>query len=336
MKNRLMLLLLTFFVVSLFFVNIFFGSVHIPYNAVFDSLLGRLDGSDITSYIIYENRIPQAITAMLSGAALGVTGLMLQTAFRNPLAGPSILGISSGASLGVALVILLFGGMFSIGNATIGGYVAIMIGAIAGALTITLILTIISMRVKGALMLLIVGIMTGYLTSSIVTLLTSFSSANALQGYVFWGMGSFSAVSKAQIPLFSSLLLITMFIAYLMAKPLNILLLGNDYARNLGVRIGRVRTRLLIITGLLTAIVTSYCGPISFIGLAMPHMARMILHTDNHWLLMPATMLMGAIVALACCILSVLPSYAIPINALTPIVGVPVILYVILSPHRRG
>lgn len=267
---------------------------------------------------------------------MAVTGLMLQTAFRNPLAGPSILGISSGASLGVALVMLALGGTISIGRSSIGGYAAIIVAASIGSLAITGLLTLISLRVRNNLMLLIVGIMTGYLTSSVVTLLSSLTNEQSLQGYVIWGMGSFAQVSLQQLPMLSILIILGLLGAMLMAKPLNILLLGDNYALNLGIRVERVKTWLLVVTGLLTAVVTAFCGPISFIGLAMPHIARMMTRTDNHWVLMPATMLVGAIVALGCNCLSVMPqSNVIPLNALTPIVGVPVILYVILAGYRK-
>lgn len=310
--------------------NIFFGAVHIPATEVWSTLCG--DDSGIASYIIRDNRLPQMFAALFGGASLAVTGLMLQTAFRNPLAGPSILGISSGASLGVALVILLLGGSIAIGNSQVGGYLAVILGAIAGSLLITAILTVISMRVRSSLMLLIVGIMTGYLTSSLVTLLSSLSDAQSLQNYVMWGMGSFSGVSASQLPWFVGLIIVGLIGAMLLAKPLNLLLLGDNYARNLGISVEKVKTSLLLVTGLLTAIVTAYCGPVAFIGLAMPHIARMLTRTDNHWVLMPATMLTGAVVALACNIVSVLPgTTVIPINALTPIVGVPVLLYVVLK-----
>lgn len=319
----------------MFLCNLFLGAVHIDASEVWNALKGN-DRDSITSYIIFENRMPQAVTALLGGAALAVTGLMLQTAFRNPLAGPSILGISSGASLGVALVMLALGGTISIGSSSIGGYAAIIVAASIGSLAITGLLTLISLRVRNNLMLLIVGIMTGYLTSSVVTLLSSLTNEQSLQGYVIWGMGSFAQVSLQQLPMLSILIIIGLLGAMLMAKPLNILLLGDNYALNLGIRVERVKTWLLVITGLLTAVVTAFCGPISFIGLAMPHIARLMTRTDNHWVLMPATMLVGAIVALGCNCLSVMPqSNVIPLNALTPIVGVPVILYVILAGYRK-
>lgn len=320
----------------LFLANIFFGSVHIPTDQVIDVLTGRGEPG-IAKFIILGNRMPMAITAMFGGAALGVTGLMLQTAFRNPLAGPSILGISSGASLGVALVMLAMDGVVAIGESEIGGYAAVIAAAIAGSLLITGILTLISLRVKNTLMLLIVGILTGYLTSSIVTLLSSLAESERVHGYVMWGMGSFSQVSTDQLPWMSLFIIICLGASLLLAKPLNILLLGDNYARNLGVRVDKVKTLLLIVTGVMTAVVTAYCGPVAFIGLAMPHVARMLTRTDNHWVLMPATMLSGSAVALGCNILSVLPSHTvIPLNALTPLVGVPVILYVILSANRKA
>lgn len=320
----------------LFLANIFFGSVHIPTDQVIDVLTGRGEPG-IAKFIILGNRMPMAITAMFGGAALGVTGLMLQTAFRNPLAGPSILGISSGASLGVALVMLAMDGVVAIGESEIGGYAAVIAAAIAGSLLITGILTLISLRVKNTLMLLIVGILTGYLTSSIVTLLSSLAESERVHGYVMWGMGSFSQVSTDQLPWMSIFIIICLGASLLLAKPLNILLLGDNYARNLGVRVDKVKTLLLIVTGVMTAVVTAYCGPVAFIGLAMPHVARMLTRTDNHWVLMPATMLSGSAVALGCNILSVLPSHTvIPLNALTPLVGVPVILYVILSANQKA
>lgn len=321
--------------VAVFAANLFFGAVHIPASEVWSAVLN--DDDSISGYIVRENRFPNALTAMLAGAALAVTGLMLQTAFRNPLAGPSILGISSGASLGVAIIMLSMGGVIAIGNSVIGGYAAVIVAAIAGSLLITGLLTVISIRVRSSLLLLIVGIMTGYLTSSIVTLLSSLTNAQSLQGYVLWGMGSFNQVSSTQLPWFSGLVILGLVASLMLAKPLNILLLGDNYARNLGVKVEKVKTWLLLVTGILTAIVTAYCGPIAFIGMAMPHVARMIFRSDDHWILMPATMLIGSVVALGCNVVSVLPDNSvIPLNALTPIVGVPVILYVILAARRSG
>lgn len=323
-------LLLGLLTAVLFILNIFFGAVHIDASVVLDILTGYGIDDDPLNFIILESRLPQAITALLAGAALGVSGLLLQTAFRNPLAGPSVLGISSGASLGVALVILFMGGQIAIAGYEIAGNAAIIAAALAGSLAIMALLMFFSMRLRSELMLLVVGMMTGYLTSSVVTLLSSLSTAQGVHGYVMWGMGTFGAVSSARIPVFTLLVAVGLILSLLLAKPLNLLLLGDNYARNLGVRVHRVRNLLLLVTGVLTAIVTAYCGPVAFIGLAIPHVARMIMRTDNHWILIPATMLSGAAVALGCNVLSVLPdSTVIPVNALTPVVGVPVILYVI-------
>lgn len=326
----ILLILLT---IILWAANIFFGSVSIPFAEVCDILTGKGATSEPLVFIVLESRIPQAVTALMGGAALGVTGLLLQTAFRNPLAGPSILGISSGASLGVALVTLLFGGTLTVGNFSWGGNAALVTGALLGSFMIMGFLLLLSLRLRNDLMLLIAGMLTGYLTSSAVTLLSSLSTATGVQSFVMWGMGSFSGVSLDTLPFFSILTIAGLIISILLAKPLNLLLLGDNYARNLGVNLSKMRNILLALTGTLTAVVTAYCGPISFIGLAMPHVARLLFRTDNHRVLLPATMLTGAIVALACNLASVCSGSVIPLNALTPIVGVPVILYVIL--HRR-
>lgn len=323
-------LLLGLLTVTLCVANIFMGSVDIPATEVWQIITGSQEVSSPLRFIVLESRLPQSLTALLAGAGLAVTGLLLQTAFRNPLAGPSILGISSGASLGVALVTLLFGGTLTLGDFSWGGNAALVAGALAGSFMIMGVLMLLSLRLRNDLMLLIAGILTGYLTSSIVTLLSSLSSAEGVQSFVMWGMGTFGGVALDTLPWFGLLTLCSLLLALMMAKPLNILLLGDNYARNLGIRIGRVRNLLLIITGLLTAVITAYCGPVSFIGLAMPHISRMLFRTDNHWILIPATMLVGAIVALACNLASVVGGSVIPVNALTPIIGVPVILYVLL------
>lgn len=323
-------LIISILVTILFFANLFFGAVNISPEEVTASLLGIGNLSDTVRFIVIESRLPQAITALLAGAGLAVAGLLMQTSFRNPLAGPSVLGISSGASLGVAIVSLLLGGTLSWGSLSWTGNAAIILGALVGSLSIMGILLLLSTRLKNHLMLLIVGMLTGYLTSSVVSLLSSMATAGSLQGFVFWGMGTFSNVSLSKLPIFSGLTLVGLAMALLLAKPLNILLLGDNYARNLGLNLNHVRNILLLSTGLLTAIITAYCGPVAFIGLAMPHVARLIFRSDNHWKLIPASMLCGAGVCLGCNLLSVIPDTVIPINALTPIVGVPVILYVIL------
>ena len=333
MKKTLLFILLVAGVCILFIANLLFGSIHIAPEIVWESIF-MPDSDNTMGFIVRESRLPTAFTALLAGGALGVSGLMLQTLFRNPLAGPSILGISSGASLGVALVVLFFGGSVSLGFADWSGTMAISAGAIVGSAAVMGALIIFSSYIHSDLLLLITGIMVGYLTSSLVTLLSSFATAEGIQGYVSWGMGSFTAVSSDSLPIFAILIVLSLFTSVFLSKPLNILLLGYDYARNLGVNIKFVRNCLLIISSLLTAVVTAWCGPISFIGLTIPHIARLLFRTDNHLILLPATMLCGSIVSLACNVASTIPENAvIPINALTPLFGVPVILYIIL--HKR-
>jgi iron complex transport system permease protein len=282
-------------------------------------------------YIVLESRLPQAITALLCGGALAVSGLMLQTAFRNALADPSIFGISSGAGLGVALVMLLLGGSIGAGSVSLSGYVAIILAAFVGAMAVMAVIFFFSTVVKNNVMLLIIGIMIGYLSSSAISLLQFFATDEGVKSYMVWGMGSFGGVSMSHMPIFASVTLLGIVASLLLIKPLNALLLGDRYAENLGVSVYKVRNMLLVVTGLLTAITTAFCGPVSFIGLAVPHMARLLLHTDNHRVLMPATILSGSVVALLCNIVCFLPgeSGVIPLGAVTPLMGAPVIIYVI-------
>ena len=282
-----------------------------------------------------ESRVPQSITAMLCGASLAVSGLLLQTTFRNPLAGPSILGITNGASVGVAIVMLITGGVISLSpSGELVGGIAVVVGAFLGALAIILILLAVSSVISSSVMLLIVGIMVSYLASSLVMLLNIFANADNVHSYVMWGMGSFSDVTLGQLPLFSAVTIIGLFLSILLIKPLNAMLLGEGYATNLGVNVSRVRRFLLIVTGILTATATAYCGPVAFIGLAVPHIARFTVRTSDHTVLMPATMLCGATIALLCNIICQLPeNIIIPLNAVTPIFGAPVIIYIIFRKH---
>lgn len=318
-------------IVGLLVLSLFVGAVHIPPDQVIDVLKGESADNDAIRYIILGSRLPQAVTALLAGAALAASGLMMQTMFRNPLAGPSILGISSGANLGVALVMLLMGSSVTIGSLALSGYASIIAGAFVGSIFIMGLLILLSSMLRNDLMLIITGVLISYLTSSVITLLNYSASAHGVQGYIMWGMGSFNSVSSDQLPVFAVITGIGLLMSVMLVKPLNALLLGDDYARNLGVPIKAVRNLLLLATGILTAVTTAFCGPVAFIGLAVPHISRMIWRTDNHRVLMPATILTGSAVALLCCILSVLPSAGIaPINAVTPIIGVPVILYVVI------
>ena len=330
--------MLTLLIVALFVLNILVGSVSIPVENVLRILFSdATDEKPSWQFIILQSRLPQAITAMLAGGALAVSGLMLQTAFRNPLAGPSVFGINSGAGLGVALVMLLLGGSISAGSVSLSGFVAVLAAAFVGAMIVMGIIFFFSTVVRNNVMLLIIGIMIGYLSNSAISLLNFFATDEGVRSYMVWGMGSFSGVSTKMMPVFASVTLLTLLGTLMLVKPLNALMLGDRYAENLGVNIVRVRNWLLIVTGLLTAIVTAFCGPVAFIGLAVPHIARLLFRTDNHRLLMPATILLGAVVALLCNALCFLPGETgvIPLNAITPVIGAPVIIYVIVSGTRR-
>ena len=338
-KGTTYCILLAVLIALLFVLNILVGSVSIPADDVVRILLG--DNENIKpswQFIILQSRLPQALTALLAGSALAVSGLMLQTAFRNPLAGPSVFGINSGAGLGVALVMLWLGGSFSAGSVSVTGFVAVLAAAFVGAMAVMLLIFLFSTMVRNSVMLLIIGIMIGYISNSAVSLLNFFATDEGVRSYMVWGMGSFSGVSTQMLPWFSLVTVAALFAALLLIKPLNALMLGDRYAENLGVNIIRVRNWLLVITGLLTAIVTAFCGPVAFIGLAVPHIARLLFHTDNHRLLMPATMLTGAVVALLCNVLCFLPGTlgVIPLNAVTPLIGAPVIIYVILRGRQTS
>ena len=318
-------------IMILFALNLLLGSVSIPANDVMAILLGDQTAKESWQFIVLQSRLPQAITATFCGAALAVSGLLLQTAFRNPLAGPSVFGINSGAGLGVALVMLFFGGGLSVGSLQLSGFAAILLAAFIGAMAVMAIIFFFSTLVHNNVMLLIIGIMIGYISNSAISLLNFFATDEGVKSYMVWGMGSFSGVSMVNMPIFVTVTLMGLLGALLLIKPLNALMLGDRYAENLGVDILNVRNWLLIVTGMLTAITTAFCGPVAFIGLAVPHIARLLLTTDNHRQLLPATLLCGAVVALVCNLLCYLPGEGgvIPLNAVTPLIGAPVIIYVI-------
>lgn len=332
-RNILLFICLATSILLLFGLNLTTGSVQIPFADVLDILCGRFTGKESWEYIILENRLPQTLTAILCGASLSVCGLMLQTAFRNPLAGPDVFGISSGAGLGVALVMLLLGGTVSTSIFTVSGFLAILTAAFIGAIAVTALILFLSTLVRNSVLLLIVGIMVGYVSSSAVSLLNFFASEESVKSYMVWGMGNFGGVSMNHIPLFSILCLIGIIASFLLVKPLNILLLGPQYAESLGISTRQIRNILLVVVGLLTAITTAFCGPISFIGLAIPHIARLLFRTENHQILLPGTVLSGAVIALLCNFICYLPgeSGIIPLNAVTPLIGAPVIIYVIIQ-----
>ncbi|UWP49808.1 iron ABC transporter permease [Hoylesella buccalis ATCC 35310] len=324
-------LALSFCICLLLMLNLLVGSVAIPTQDVLTILCGQDVGKPSWQFIILQSRLPQALTALLCGAALSTSGLLLQTSFQNPLAGPSIFGINSGAALGVALVMLLLGGSVSTALFSVGGAWAVLLAAFVGAMAVTGIIFMFAQWVKSSVMLLIIGMMIGYLASSAIALLNFFATQEGVKSFTMWGMGNFGGVSLSQLPMFTGAIVIGLVGSVLLIKPLNALLLGETYARNLGVNVRTMRSWLLVITGWLTAVTTAYCGPVAFIGLAVPHLARLVIGTDNHLQLLPITMAMGALIALLCQLVCVLPGSQgiLPLNAVTPLIGAPVIIYII-------
>ncbi len=334
-------LLLTFVLLAVIAVlavaNLLIGSVRIPVEEVCRILLGE-DTNEIASNIIWKSRLPQALTAMVAGAGLAVSGLQMQTVFRNPLAGPSVLGISNGSALGVAVVVLLSGRIGGVALSRLGylGETAMSVGAVVGALAVMMLIVWISQKVKGNVTLLIIGVMIGYLANAVIGVLKFLSPEEDVKAFVVWGLGSFSRVSGDEMILFVVLMCVMLPLSCLLVKPMNLLLLGDRYAANLGLNIRRARLSVIVCSGVLVAIVTAYCGPIMFIGLAVPHLARALFRTSDHRLLMPATMLCGAILALVCSLIARIPGFegALPVNSVTALVGAPVIGVVLFSRRK--
>lgn len=321
----------------LFVLNLLLGTVKIPIGEVLSILLSPASAgggeASVASNIIWSSRVPQALTALVAGAGLAVSGLQMQTVFRNPLAGPSVLGISNGASLGVALVVLMSGRLGGVALSRLGylGDVAMSIAAIVGALAVMALIVWVARRVQSGVTLLIIGVMIGYLSNAVIGVLKFFSNEEDIKAYVVWGLGSFARVSGDQMVLFVVLMAILLPLSMLLVKTMNLLLLGDAYAKNLGLNLGRARSLVILSSGVLVAIVTAYCGPIMFIGLAVPHLARALFRTSDHRILMPATLLTGAALALLCNLIARMPGFegALPVNSVTALVGAPVIAAVL-------
>lgn len=328
-RERVVIWGLAMLMVALSVACVCVGSVNISLPEIWKALSGQLSPDDTVSLIVIQSRIPAALTALLAGGALGLAGLLLQTVFANPLAGPSVLGVSTGASLGVAVVLLAFGGTLGSG---MGMYFSTLGGAMLGAGAVMLALVGFSRFLHSSLMLLITGIMVGYIASSAISILNFYATQEGVHSFVIWGLGSFTGVTLDRMAGFAVPVAVVTLWAMLLPKPLDALLLGEDYASNLGVDVRRVRTCLLVISGLLTALVTAYCGPIGFLGLVAPHVARLLSGSSRHAVLLPATFLSGAVMALFCQFLSVLPSGGVmPVNAITPLLGAPLIIYIIVN-----
>lgn len=343
MKGRttsILTMLLALCVLLLFALNLVLGSIDIPLRSVFNIITGSEQESIIWHNILLKSRLPQTLTSIAAGAGLAVSGLMMQTVFRNPLAGPSVLGISSGASLGVAFVILLSGSIGGVALSKLGiiGEITVTLSAICGSLLVMALIAYVSLKIKGTVSLLIMGVMIGYIATAIIGVLKFFSSEEDIRAYVIWGLGSFSRVSGNQTYVFVMLMVLTAPFTCLLSKTLNLLLLGDSYARNLGLNIKRARLLVITYAGVLVAIVTAYCGPIVFLGLAVPHICRGLYHTSNHSILIPASLLTGAALALACNIIARMPGFegALPVNSVTALVGAPVVIWVLFNKRKAA
>lgn len=337
-KTALLMMLLGVSIIIFFILNLLLGSVNIPIGDIFEILLGRKNDSVIWTNIIIKSRLPQSLTAAMGGAGLAVSGLLMQTVFRNPLAGPSVLGISSGASLGVACVVLLSGSIGGVALSKLGvvGEVTITLSAIVGSLLIMALIAFVAQKVRGNVTLLIMGVMIGYIANAIIGVLKFFSAEEDIRAYVIWGLGSFSRVSGGQTSVFIILMLLSLPASFLLIKTLNLLLLGDEYAKNLGLDVKQARLLVIICSGVLVAIVTAYCGPVIFLGLAVPHICRGLFQTSNHAVILPASLLAGAALALLCNLIARMPGFegALPVNSVTALVGAPVVIWVLFKKRR--
>ena len=332
-KQFILLLLL---VIVIWFTNISLGSVSIPFTDIVAIIFGDETVKGSWQNIILDFRIPKAITAILVGSGLSISGLLMQTLFRNPLAGPFVLGISSGASLGVALLILgtsVFGGFFL--SIAFSNW-AIAIAASLGSFLVLSAVIIAANKVRNTMSILIIGLMFGSFTGAIISVLSYFSEAQEIQQYVFWSFGSLGNLSWDEIGIFFSIYIIGVIGVFAIIKPLNSLLLGENYAKSLGVNVKQSRVIILVITSLLTGVITAFSGPIAFIGLAVPHLAKLIFTTSNHKILIPATALTGALVLLICDIIAQVPTseFTLPINAITSLFGAPIVIWLLVRKKK--
>ncbi len=332
--------LLVAMLLLLFLANIGFGSVSIPFDEIMKVMLGEEASRNAYTSIILKSRLPQTITAVLAGAGLAVGGLQMQTLFRNPLAGPSILGISSGAGLGVALVVLFAGNILGVSISGYGllGHMTVVGAAFLGAFMILLLIVFFARALRDNTILLIVGIMIGYAASAIIGVMKFYSPKEDVHAYVIWGLGSFANVTWEHLMILIPVVALGLVMSLLLIKPLNVLVLGENYAENLGINIKNTRLAILLCTGLLTAAITAFCGPIAFLGLAVPHLTKGLFRTSDQKILMPAVILAGAVLALFCNIIARLPGFdgALPINVVTGLIGAPIVISVIIKRRKMN
>ncbi len=325
--------------IVLFVLNILLGSVKVPFHAVTGLLSGGGERNVVWYNIIVRSRLPQTVVALGAGMALGIAGLLMQTLFRNPLAGPSVLGISSGASLGVGFVILVAGQIFHFTFSSLGlmGDVSLLMAALIGAFSILTLILFVSRKIGGTLAVLIMGVMIGYLSNSLVGIMKFYSLEEDVHTYVIWGLGSFGKLSLNRAWLFLGLVVLPSIACLFLSKSLNLLIMGDNYARNLGLKIQRARFWVIFLSGILTAITTAFCGPIVFIGMAVPHMTKLFCRTSNHFVLISHAAILGSATALLCNLIARLPGFdnSLPINSVTAFVGAPVVISVIWNRRRE-
>ncbi len=337
-RHAVIMLGLFFLLLMAFGLSLSLGSVHIPLAALFGILTGGEVSSAAWAIIVHTIRLPKAITAVLAGAALSVSGLQMQTLFRNPLADPFVLGISAGASLGVAIVVLTVGSVGSVLIAGLGlmGDLSLAVAAIMGAAAVLGCVLLVSRSVQNVMTLLILGLMFGYATGAFVSILIYFSVPEQIQSYILWTFGSFGSVTWRQMPVLICAISLGLLLAFLCIKPLNALLLGENYARSMGLNVKRIRLWVLISASILAGATTAFCGPIAFLGLAVPHLCRSLLHTSDHRVLMPAVTCLGATLALLSDLIAHLPGsqFVLPLNAVTSLIGAPIVIWFVL--HRKN
>ena len=337
-RHVVIMLGLFFLLLMAFGLSLSLGSVHIPLAALFGIFTGGEVSSPAWAIIVHTIRLPKAITAVLAGAALSVSGLQMQTLFRNPLADPFVLGISAGASLGVAIVVLTVGSVGSVLIAGLGvmGDLSLAVAAIVGAAAVLGCVLLVSRSVQSVMTLLILGLMFGYATGAFVSILIYFSVPEQIQSYILWTFGSFGGVTWRQMPVLICAILVGLLLAFLCIKPLNALLLGENYARSMGLNVKRVRLWVLVSASILAGATTAFCGPIAFLGLAVPHLCRSLLHTSDHRVLMPAVTCLGATLALLSDLIAHLPGsqFVLPLNAVTSLIGAPIVIWFVL--HRKN
>lgn len=333
-KNQytILFIALVFLLIASLLLNISFGQVTIPIKEVFKSLLGSNASKDTWQYIIIDFRLPKAITAILVGIGLSISGLLMQTLFRNPLAGPYVLGLSSGSSLGVAFVILGAGILPSFLSGILLSSYAIILASCLGSFLVLSLILIVSVKLKDTATILIVGLMFSSFTGAIVSVLTYFSSAEQLQKFTFWSMGNLGNISWQNISILAVMVLIGLLLSSVAIKSLDALLLGENYAKSMGLNIKKARRIIILAASLLAGSITAFAGPIAFIGLAIPHLAKLLFQTSNHKILFWSTILIGAILMLFCDMVSQLPGldFTLPINAITSIIGAPIVIWLIV------